>query len=177
MHLFHIPFLYISFSVKIGGNVICRLRSYLRSLIAETVEIGARRRIGSATTWNVAAWCTTRSDDIPFVSSGASNMRLMNQPSSKAVRIVRVPTRTTTSSYDLVTSFPAFRPTPLSCGSYGAGRPRFVGGFAAVRAAKGCPRATNVIVCQSCKQTGFLATGDAARFARIAPSPTALLPP
>ncbi|AYQ41600.1 TonB-dependent receptor [Burkholderia aenigmatica] len=45
----------------------------LQPVIAKTVEIGARGRIGSATTWNVAAWRTTLSDDIQFVSSGASS--------------------------------------------------------------------------------------------------------
>ncbi|HDR9487004.1 TPA: TonB-dependent receptor [Burkholderia aenigmatica] len=44
----------------------------LQPVIAKTVEIGARGRIGSATTWNIAAWRTTLSDDIQFVSSGAS---------------------------------------------------------------------------------------------------------
>lgn len=45
----------------------------LQPVIAKTVEIGARGRIGSTTTWNIAAWRTTLSDDIQFVSSGASS--------------------------------------------------------------------------------------------------------
>ncbi|PFH28742.1 MULTISPECIES: TonB-dependent receptor [Burkholderia] len=45
----------------------------LRPVIARTVEIGARGRVGSATTWNAAVWRTTLADDIQFVSSGASS--------------------------------------------------------------------------------------------------------
>ncbi len=45
----------------------------LRPVIAKTFEIGARGRIGSVTTWNAAAWRTTLSDDIQFISSGASS--------------------------------------------------------------------------------------------------------
>jgi len=45
----------------------------LQPVVARTFEVGARGRIGSATTWSAAAWRTTLSDDIQFVSSGASS--------------------------------------------------------------------------------------------------------
>ncbi|WP_244850903.1 TonB-dependent receptor [Caballeronia sp. SL2Y3] len=46
----------------------------LKPVISRTFEVGARGRIGSATTWSAAAYSTTLSDDIQFVSSqGASS--------------------------------------------------------------------------------------------------------
>ncbi|RQH01150.1 TonB-dependent receptor [Paraburkholderia dinghuensis] len=45
----------------------------LKPVIAKTFEIGARGQIGQATTWNAAAWRTTLSDDIQFISAGASS--------------------------------------------------------------------------------------------------------
>lgn len=43
-------------------------------MISRTFEVGARGRIGNATTWSAAAYSTTLSDDIQFVSSqGASS--------------------------------------------------------------------------------------------------------
>ena len=57
-----------------------------------------------------------------------------------------------------------------------AGPARFVRRIAR-RAVKGCRRATNVIVCKSCKQTAVLAGVAHVPFARIAPLPSALLPP
>ncbi|SAK90626.1 TonB-dependent receptor [Caballeronia ptereochthonis] len=41
----------------------------LKPVISRTFEIGARGRIGSHTTWSAAAYSTTLSDDIQFVSS------------------------------------------------------------------------------------------------------------
>lgn len=45
----------------------------LKPVIAKTFEIGARGHIGPATTWSAAAWRTTLSDDIQFISAGASS--------------------------------------------------------------------------------------------------------
>ncbi|QSN65162.1 TonB-dependent receptor (plasmid) [Caballeronia sp. M1242] len=46
----------------------------LKPVISRTFEVGARGRIGNATTWSAAAYSTTLSDDIQFVSSqGASS--------------------------------------------------------------------------------------------------------
>ncbi|CAN0628441.1 iron complex outermembrane recepter protein [Burkholderia multivorans] len=44
----------------------------LKPVISKTFEIGARGRIGQATTWSAAAYSTTLSDDIQFVSDAAS---------------------------------------------------------------------------------------------------------
>ena len=41
----------------------------LKPVISKTFEIGARGRIGSHTTWSAAAYSTTLTDDIQFVSS------------------------------------------------------------------------------------------------------------
>jgi len=41
----------------------------LKPVISRTFEVGARGRIGTATTWSAAAYSTTLSDDIQFVSS------------------------------------------------------------------------------------------------------------
>jgi iron complex outermembrane recepter protein len=45
----------------------------LKPVIAKTFEVGARGRIGQATAWSAAAWRTTLSDDIQFISAGASS--------------------------------------------------------------------------------------------------------
>ncbi|MDR5829412.1 TonB-dependent receptor [Caballeronia sp. LP006] len=41
----------------------------LKPVISRTFEVGARGRLGNATTWSAAAYSTTLSDDIQFVSS------------------------------------------------------------------------------------------------------------
>ena len=61
--------------------------------------------------------------------------------------------------------------------SSAGGLARFVRRIAPVPRRKGCRRATNVIVCKSCKQTAVLAGVAHVPFARIAPLPSALLPP
>ncbi|AYZ62871.1 TonB-dependent receptor [Burkholderia multivorans] len=44
----------------------------LKPVISKTFEVGARGRIGAATTWSAAAYRTTLTDDIQFISSPAS---------------------------------------------------------------------------------------------------------
>ncbi|SIT38553.1 putative TonB-dependent siderophore receptor [Paraburkholderia ribeironis] len=44
----------------------------LKPVISKTYEIGARGRIGAATTWSAAAYSTTLDDDIQFISSNGA---------------------------------------------------------------------------------------------------------
>ncbi|TDV39345.1 outer membrane receptor protein involved in Fe transport [Paraburkholderia caballeronis] len=44
----------------------------LKPVVSKTFEVGARGRVGSATTWSVAAFRTTLSDDIQFISSAVT---------------------------------------------------------------------------------------------------------
>jgi iron complex outermembrane receptor protein len=44
----------------------------LKPVISKTFEVGARGRVGEATTWSAAAYSTTLNDDIQFISSAAS---------------------------------------------------------------------------------------------------------
>ncbi|WP_248324343.1 MULTISPECIES: TonB-dependent receptor [unclassified Caballeronia] len=48
----------------------------LKPVISRTFEIGARGRIGNATSWSAAAYSTTLSDDIQFVSSQGATSTL-----------------------------------------------------------------------------------------------------
>ncbi|WP_179401310.1 TonB-dependent receptor [Burkholderia guangdongensis] len=45
----------------------------LRPVVSKTFEVGARGRIGRATTWSAAAYRTTLDDDIEFVSTAGSS--------------------------------------------------------------------------------------------------------
>ncbi|WP_240702317.1 TonB-dependent receptor [Trinickia terrae] len=44
----------------------------LKPVISKTVEIGARGKLGTATTWSAALYSTTLHDDIEFISSAAT---------------------------------------------------------------------------------------------------------